>query len=388
VPPIPDSPSGQERKIQNPKSKIQNPDDPLAGALAWDYGTAYEMLLSLDTLSRPKVHGVPAPWAAGVRKRLSPQSQAAIKNFLSPTFGVLAYLPLHLVLQMDPPKTGARFLAFVEGIPDGEFSQRVHVPLVGDGPHIRIIRKALNGERVNDAEMEEYRRAVGRTRVLPAPTASEARRLFAEMADPAATKRRWLEAMREYHAVFFAQEEARLEPVLKHMVEEAKKLSKTAHVSDLIERLSNGFTISEESTLQRLTLVPSVWLHPFVIPLRLSELDLLLVWGAHPPGYKLAPGESVPEQSLLVLRALGDPTRLRLLRLLSSEPRSPQALAHELKLSLPTVSHHMRELRLAGLVRLEARIGDKGRENRYTVRWQSAEQAFTDLGQFVQAEDT
>jgi len=86
-----------------------------------------------------------------------------------------------------------------------------------------------------------------------------------------------------------------------------------------------------------------------------------------------------------VLRALSDPTRLRLLKLLSEEPRTPQALAHELKLSLPTVSHHMRELRLAGLVRLEIPGVDKGpgRENRYTVRWQSAERAFGDLSRFV-----
>ena len=71
------------------------------------------------------------------------------------------------------------------------------------------------------------------------------------------------------------------------------------------------------------------------------------------------------------------------MRLLAAEPRSPQALARELKLSLPTVSHHMRELRVAGLVRLEARMQDKGRENRYTVRWQSAERAFGDLSRFV-----
>ena len=60
-----------------------------------------------------------------------------------------------------------------------------------------------------------------------------------------------------------------------------------------------------------------------------------------------------------MLRALGDPTRLRLLRLLSTEPRSPQSLAVELKLSLPTVSHHMRELRVAGLVRIESLLLDK-----------------------------
>src|SRR5437016_3489901 len=72
-------PKPKKSKVQSPKPKIQAPTDPLAEALQWDWGTAYEMLLSLDTLFWPKVHGVPAPWAAGVRKRLAPRSQADLK---------------------------------------------------------------------------------------------------------------------------------------------------------------------------------------------------------------------------------------------------------------------------------------------------------------------
>src|SRR5947209_1068303 len=98
IPFMPESANEPQSPIQNPKSKIQNPDDPLAEVLEWDWGTAYEMLISLDTLFRPKMHGVPAPWAAGVRKRLTPQAQADLKAFIAPTFGAYAYVPLHLVL--------------------------------------------------------------------------------------------------------------------------------------------------------------------------------------------------------------------------------------------------------------------------------------------------
>jgi DNA-binding transcriptional ArsR family regulator len=367
----------------NTKTALSKQDDPLASALEWDWGTAYEFLLSLDTLFRPKLHGVPAPWAAGVRKRLSPQSQADLKSFFAPPYGMFAYSPLHIVLEMDPPKDARHFLDYVEAIPDRKFSTRMHAPLVADSPLAQLIRKGLEGREVSDAEIEEYRRGIGRVRILPPPTPAEARRIFSEMADPAATKKRWLGVMREYYSVFFEEEEERLAPVLKRMLGEAQALSKTTTVSDLIERLSNGFTISEESELTRLVLVPSVWCHPFVVHTNLSQSEMLVAWGGHPPGYRLAPGESVPDQALLVLRALSDPTRLRLMRLLSIEPRSPQALANELKLSLPTVSHHMRELRLAGLVRLEIPGVDRVRENKYTVRWQSAERAFDDLGRFV-----
>ena len=337
----------------------------------------------MDTLFTPKAHGLAAPWAAGVRKRLSPQSQAALKDFYDAPFGIFTYVPVHLVLAMDKPKDAAHLLDFVEAIPDQAFSRQMHAPLVGDNPAVEVVRNVLAGHSPSDGELEEYRRAVGRARIVPPPSPSEVRRLFAEITNPAQTKQRWVAAMREYHTVFFAQEEVRLAPVLKKMLVDAQSLAKTLSVTDLIERISNGFTISEESDLKRLVLVPSVWCSPFVITPKLDERSLLLIWGARPSSYKLAPGESVPDQATLVLRALSDPTRLRLLRLLSKEPRSPQALARELKLSLPTVSHHMRELRLAGLVRLEERVGDKSRERRYTVRWQSAERAFNDLTHFV-----
>jgi DNA-binding transcriptional ArsR family regulator len=244
-----------------------------------------------------------------------------------------------------------------------------------------ITGKAASGGRVTELEVEEYRRAVGKASGRSIPNAADIRRFLSEMADPANTKKRYLSLLREYQTVFFAEEEQRVRPVLEKMLADAQKLSKKTGVPDLIERLSNGFTISSDIDLKRLVLVPSIWLHPFVLRFELADRELFLAWGAHPVGYRLVPGETVPDDALLVLRALGDPTRLRLLRLLSAEPRSPQSLASELKLSLPTVSHHMRELRVAGLVRIE--LAGKGRESKYTVRWPSAQRAFEQLEEFV-----
>ncbi|MGA7731566.1 MAG: DUF5937 family protein [Chloroflexia bacterium] len=356
-------------------------NDPLAKVLEWDRGTAYEILFSLHTILRPKEHGIPAPWAAGVRKRLSQQSQADLKLFFSMPFGYLAYSPMHIILGMERPKNVKRFLDLVEKIPDDEFSHRVHLPIVGDESLKRLMDKAALGKRMSDVDVEEYRRIIAMSAGRSAPTATEIRKLFAEMGDSAGTKRRWLSLLREYHAVYFAEEEKRVGPVLEKMVSDAQKLAKKTTVPDLIERLSNGFTLSQDFALQRLVLVPSVWNHPFVVRFEPSDNEYFVAWGAHPPGYRLVPGETVPDDALLVLRALSDPTRLRLLRLLSAEPRSPQSLAIELKLSLPTVSHHMRELRIAGLIRIE--VAGKGRENKYTVRWPSAQRAFEQLEEFV-----
>jgi len=360
--------------------KLEIEADPLAKVLEWDWGTAYEFLNSLHTILRPKDHGVPAPWAAGVRKRLSQQGQLDLKLFFSLPFGYLGYTPMHLIYGMDGPKDVRRFLSLLESIPENDFLRRIHMPL-DDAGLSHITAKAASGKPSSDVEIDEYRRLVAQTSGRNVPSAAEIRRILSDMSDPASTKKRYLSLLNEYQTVFFAEEEKRVQPVLEKMLADAKKLSKKTNVPDLIERLSNGFTISSDIDLKKLVLVPSIWLHPFVLRLELADGELFVCWGAHSPGYRLVPGESVPDDALLVLRALGDPTRLRLLRLLSAEPRSPQSLAIELKLSLPTVSHHMRELRVAGLVRIE--LAGKGRESKYTVRWPSAQRAFQQLEDFV-----
>lgn len=362
-------------------AKSHHNEDPLAKVLEWDWGTAYELLFSFHTIMRPKEHGIPAPWSAGVRKRLSQQSQADLKLFFSFPFSYFTRTPMHLVHSMDQPKNVDRFLELLESIPDQQFSERIHLPLTDDAGLARITNKAVSGKRLTDVDVEEYRRIISKSGNRSAPTVSDVRRLLTDMGDPVGLKQRYISLLREYQAVYFAEEEKRVAPALKKMLTDAQALLKTTTVPDMIERLSNGFTLSEDIDLKKLILIPSIWSHPFVVRFEPADRELFLAWGARPAGYRLVPGESVPDDALLVLRALGDPTRLRLLRLLAVEPRSPQSLAIELKLSLPTVSHHIRELRISGLIRIE--MAGKGRESKYTVRWPSAKRAFQQLEEFV-----
>lgn len=60
------------------------------------------------------------------------------------------------------------------------------------------------------------------------------------------------------------------------------------------------------------------------------------------------------EQMVLLLKALADESRLRILGLLASGERSVDELAELLGLRSPTVSHHLSKLREAGLVSARA----------------------------------
>jgi len=70
----------------------------------------------------------------------------------------------------------------------------------------------------------------------------------------------------------------------------------------------------------------------------------------------LDPGQA--NQLAAALKALADPTRLRLLSLIQAQPGSEACVCHltePLGLTQPTVSHHLRVLLTAGLVEREQR---------------------------------
>jgi DNA-binding transcriptional ArsR family regulator len=73
--------------------------------------------------------------------------------------------------------------------------------------------------------------------------------------------------------------------------------------------------------------------------------------------------------------ALADPTRRAILKMLRSGSRTAGAIADEFHLTKPTLSHHFRVLRSAGLVRAERR----GTTIVYTLQTNVLEDLATEL---------
>jgi DNA-binding transcriptional ArsR family regulator len=106
----------------------------------------------------------------------------------------------------------------------------------------------------------------------------------------------------------------------------------------------------------------------------------MVLFGARPAEVALVPGEMIPDAMLRALKALSDPTRLLILRYLSDEPQTPSQLVRKLRLRAPTVTHHLRALRLAGLVYVSL---DKEQEKRYTVREAAVAVTFESINRFL-----
>jgi DNA-binding transcriptional ArsR family regulator len=120
----------------------------------------------------------------------------------------------------------------------------------------------------------------------------------------------------------------------------------------MIENLTQGVQIKELLNQEELVFVPSYWSTPLVFYRKIDPLKAIVTFGVRPPDVSLVPGEIVPDALLQALKALADPTRLRIMRYLVVDPLSPAQLSRRLRLRPPTVTHHLAALRLAGLVHL------------------------------------
>jgi DNA-binding transcriptional ArsR family regulator len=86
-----------------------------------------------------------------------------------------------------------------------------------------------------------------------------------------------------------------------------------------------------------------------------------------------------PPAVLRLHRALGDETRLRILKLLADRDLYLTEIAQQLELSKPTIKHHLAMLRAAGLVT----VVEGGNVMYYTLRRSRIEDASAELGRFL-----
>jgi DNA-binding transcriptional ArsR family regulator len=195
---------------------------------------------------------------------------------------------------------------------------------------------------------------------------------------------RYLEALRAYQEVFFAEEEKRIGPALEETLSRAQELATRLELPDLLEELSQGLRFDEPPEIPEVVLVPSYWGSPFVHFGSVGEGRELWLFGARPPDTSLVPGEAVPDALVRKLKALSDPTRLRILRYLAEEPLAPAQLARRLRLRTPTVMHHLKALRSAGLVRLTIGMGPGRETKHYAARSEAVSDAFNSLKGFLE----
>lgn len=341
--------------------------------LSWDSGTAYDFFISLFVLHYADEFGLRPSWTAGVRQRLS----AGNREFLLHLFS-FSGVPLDWVLSLPAPKDAAAALEAVAALPPAARLPALTLP--AETPAEVSATLAAIARRGSWSEAEfEYLRLNYRRRGLP-PTPAALTYLLRTWAEAERSGEILLSALQEYQQVFFAEEEVRLQPALEAGLQRGRDLAARLPLDALVEELSHGIHLTDLETLSELVLAPSYWTSPRIFLAKPAPGRLLLVYDARPEFESVAPGADAPDALVLALKALADPTRLRILRHLTSGPLTPSELARRLRLRPPTVIHHLRLLRLAGLVHII--IGEQD-EKRYATRQESLKGIYTALEDFL-----
>lgn len=348
-------------------------------AILWDIGTAYDFFVSLTILHEPAEFGLRSAWAAGMRQRLPSRDRETLEAFQS---GLVVAPPLVWLFSLPKPKDGETLLRAAKQLPPLE---RFYT-LIGmdetDDPLRSFVQRIANRGKWNEEDLEEL------TSLFKESGKTKPRKYLKRKLDTWAMSEEFgekiLAAFQAYYDVFFAEEERRILPALHNRLAEAQAFAQEHDFPALYEEISQGVRYQDERfrDMGQVVLAPSFWASPFLF---YSSKESIILFGARPDNASLVPGELVPDVLMASLNALADPTRLRILRYLSAESLTPTQLSTRLRLRPPTVLHHIKALRSAGLVYVIP--GLKKKEVHYQTRTERLNLVCTMLKHFIGEQD-
>ncbi|MGZ6271392.1 MAG: ArsR/SmtB family transcription factor [Candidatus Limnocylindrales bacterium] len=336
--------------------------------LEFEVRTAYDFLISLATCGDTHEYDLlpeDRRWRDETIASLSPERRDDLMRCFGEEQGEIGYGLA--VLPGDRPeiRSARDLVTLLATLDTRELVRSIFADLRLDGETSALIERVLGGESAALSELEprlpEWHRA-GMMSLLREPTV-------------------WLDRLRGLLTDWLVRYEA-IEPRVAHMLERDLELRREDRASlspgELIERTTGGLRWLPDPRVQRIILAPTYFGRPynhivdgphwrlFVYPLAEGALDR-----ADP----LAP----PSAMLRLYRALGDESRLRILRLLADKDLYLTEIAQQLELSKPTVKHHLALLRVAGLVT----ITEEGNLTYYSLRRDRLADAGSELQGFL-----
>jgi len=359
-----------------------------AAIIQWELGTAYEMFISLHVLHEPDYYGIRASWAAGVRSRI-PATERKLLEEVYPLISV----PLAWIHSLPAPRDSISALWALKQIPPAERMIKLHrldQPYEHDkgeetdtyDQFCKILLRIADTHSWKREDADFFMKLWGKKH--PSMKKGRLERALDWWSRPEELGEGFLSGLQSYYQAFFEQEEKRIEPVLKAGLERAQELATRLTLEELFVELSQGVQLQDEFRASKLIIAPSFWITPLIFFEGLDRNTMLFLFGARPAEMSAIPGESLPDGLVRSLKALADPTRLKILFYLSKESLSPSELARRLHLRAPTVTHHLKELRLASLVELTFERDEK----LYAIRRQGLESTFGNLTSFLKSNMT
>jgi len=295
---------------------------------------------------------------------------------------------LNWIYNLPAPKSASSALRALRQLPSDQLLPMLVFSTCYFQEVNEVLMEVADQRLWNDADIETLKKAFRTTYRNQGPHHKiPSSKVLASILDawihPVEYGKNYLAALENYYQAFFSEEEQRIEPVIEDGLRKAKDLAKSLPFPELFEQLSQGLHMDNLTEIAEKVLVPSYWCTPLVFFGEISEKKTLVTFGVRPKDASLEHGEVVPDALLRGLKAVSDPTRLRILHYLAQEPMTPVELARRLRLRAPTVTHHLKSLRLAGLVHLSLESHD---ERHYAARIEAINELNFLLYNFVESE--
>ncbi|HTP00233.1 MAG TPA: metalloregulator ArsR/SmtB family transcription factor [Anaerolineales bacterium] len=348
-----------------------------ATTLSWDVGTAYELFVSLLVLHEPERYDLRPAWAAKIRSRI-PTAERTFLEEVQP-FLFLSF-PLAWVHALPQPKTAITVLYALQQIPAAKRSVTLLSTEKDVRPESTLLLEIAQRRRWDKSDLGQLIPLICKDANSPDEQALIKYLNWWVRPDDFGTM--LYSSLQAYHQAFFEQEELRIGSVLEAGLDHARDLSSRLSIPELITELSQGIRYTEELG-RELIVVPTYWMTPLVYLEPIAPDQKIFLFGARPATMSAIPGELVPDRLLIALKALSDPTRLKILNYLSHQELTPSELSRRLNLRAPTVTHHLKELRLAGLINVTIR----GQERYYRARLGALDSIHSDLKGFLKGPD-
>lgn len=357
-----------------------------APEIVWDFGTAYELFVSLHVLHEPEYFGIRPAYAASVRARIPAAERKLLEDFF-PISGV----PLKWLATLPAPKDAISVLWALKQIPPAERLRKLYMfdeDHGNDNPDERknyetfkeiMLRVSSTGTWTPE-DIDYFYKTWHKKHGGLKKDAIE--RFLGWCSRPEELGEGYLSALQAYYQAFFEEDEKRIEPILRAGLENAQALASKLTFEELFLELSQGVKLDDDLRVKNFIIAPAFWTTPLIFFEKLDKDTMLMLFGARPADMSVIPGETVPDALVRSLKALADPTRLKILYYLTHENLTPAEISRRLQLRPPTVTHHLKELRLASLVELSIAHG----ENRYTIRKQALDKVCANMKSFLEKE--
>lgn len=338
-----------------------------AEQIAFGYSAAHETLLALHVFIDCKHHPLHIPWVLNARTKIN----SALKEEID-AFSIFYKRPIVTFwdIQGDTP-----FTKF-----DQELDQLVHKPI---GYYTRTVMGIiLNDKAADETTIHHHEHNFLETASKRYP---ESKRVINEFLDnPEKSREHFIQMLEEFWNVCMKEEWSRIEELFVKdislrgrtllMEGPLQLLSSLSPEIDIypnenkavIRRISKDVIHFDEQ--EELFLTPSyfAWPHLFVkrdkpIGINYSIMENQLEAAKPLP----------PEDLVKFLRAMGDFTRLQIVKYLAGKPRSTRELAGLIGVTEGAISKHLKQLGEAGLI--------TAKRDSYYVFYQLKEQPFKDF---------